>query len=92
MRILLLWKSFFEVRYQLESMESQLRTYDNQISYSTIYLNINEVTKLTPVKEQSTWEKISTGFVDSLYGVGAGLMNFIIRLIINLPYLVYGES
>lgn len=77
-----------EVRYQLESMESQLRTYDNQISYSTIYLNINEVTKLTPVKEQSTWEKISTGFVDSLYGVGAGLMNFIIRLIINLPYLV----
>lgn len=77
-----------EVRYQLESMESQLRTYDNQISYSTIYLNINEVTKLTPVKEQSTWEKISTGFVDSLYGVGTGLLNFIIRLIINLPYLV----
>lgn len=77
-----------EVRYQIESMESQLRTYDNQISYSTIYLNINEVTKLTPVKEQSTWEKISTGFVESLYGVGTGILNFIIRFIINLPYLV----
>lgn len=77
-----------EVRYQIESMESQLRTYDNQISYSTIYLEINEVTKLTPVKEQSTWEKISTGFVDSLYGVGKGILNFIIRFIISLPYLV----
>ena len=77
-----------DVRYQIESMESQLRTYDNQISYSTIYLNINEVTKLTPVKEQSTWEKISTGFVESLYGVGRGILNFIIRFIISLPYLV----
>lgn len=77
-----------EVRYQIESMESQLRTYDNQVSYSTIYLNINEVTKLTPVKEQSTWEKISTGFVESLYGVGTGILNFIIRFIISLPYLV----
>lgn len=77
-----------EVRYQIESMESQLRTYDNQISYSTVYLNIDEVTKLTPVKEQNTWEKISTGFAESLYGVGTGFLNFVIRLIINLPYLV----
>lgn len=76
-----------DVRYQIESMESQLRTYDNQVSYSTIYLNIEEVTKLTPVKEQGTWEKISTGFTESLYGVGRGILNFIIRFIINLPYL-----
>lgn len=77
-----------EVRYQIESMESQLRTYDNQVSYSTVYLNINEVTKLTPVKEQSIGEKISTGFMESLYGVGSGLLNFAIGLIIRLPYLV----
>lgn len=77
-----------DVRYQIESMESQLRTYDNQIAYSTIYLNIDEVTKLTPVKEQSTWEKISTGFVESLYSVGTGILNFIIKFIISLPYLV----
>lgn len=77
-----------DVRYQIESMEAQLRTYDNQIAYSTIYLNIDEVTKLTPVKEQSTWEKISTGFVESLYGVGTGILNFIIKFIISLPYLV----
>ena len=77
-----------EVRYQIESMESQLRTMDNQVSYSTVYLNVNEVKKLTPVKEQTTWEKISTGFMDSLEGVGRGIKNFFIWLIIKLPYLV----
>lgn len=77
-----------EVRYQIESMEAQLRTYDNQVSYSTVYLDINEVKKLTPVKEQNVWEKISTGFAESLSNVGHGLLNFGIGLIIKLPYLV----
>ncbi len=76
-----------EVRYQIESMESQLRTMDNQVSYSTVYLYINEVKKLTPVKEQTTWEKISTGFMESLENVGYGFKNFFIGLIIRLPYL-----
>lgn len=77
-----------EVRYQLESMESQLRTLDNQVSYSTVYLYIQEVKRYTPVKEQTTWEKISSGFVNSLYDVGEGICNFFINLIINLPYLI----
>lgn len=77
-----------EVRYQIESMESQLRTMDNQVSYSTVYLNIQEVTKLTPVKEQSIGEKIVTGFTGNLYDVGKGLLNFGIGIIISLPYLL----
>lgn len=77
-----------EVRYQIESMESQLRTMDNQVSYSTVYLYIDEVARLTPVKEQTTWEKISTGFSESLYNVGNGIKNFFIGILINLPYLV----
>ena len=77
-----------EVRYQIESMESQLRILDNQVSYSTVYLYIDEVTKLTPVKEQSVWEKISTGFVNSLHQVGDDFVNFVIGLIIALPYLI----
>jgi Flp pilus assembly protein TadB len=71
-------------------MESQLRTYDNQVDYSTVYLYVNEVTQLTPVKEQSLGEKIATGFMNSLYSVGHGLLNFVVGLIIRLPYLVVG--
>lgn len=77
-----------EVRYQIESMESQLRTMDNQVSYSTIELYIDEVEKLTPVKEQTVWQKISVGFSNSLHNVGNGLVNFGIGLIISLPYLI----
>lgn len=77
-----------EVRYQIESMESQLRTMDNQVNYSTIYLYINEVAKLTPVKEQTVWEKISTGFANSLYQVGNGFVDLGIGFVIALPYLV----
>lgn len=78
-----------EVRYQIESMESQLRTMDNQVSYSTVYLTVQEVTALTPVKEQTTWERISTGFAGSLYNLGTGIGNFLIALIISLPYLIF---
>lgn len=77
-----------EVRYQLESMESQLRTLDNRVSYSTVYLYIQEVKRYTPVKERTVWEKISDGFVESLFDVGEGIGNFFINLIINIPYLV----
>ncbi len=77
-----------EVRYQLESMESQLRTYDNKIDYSTVYLNIDEVERYTPTEEVTTGERIRNGFADSLKGVGRGISNFAIWFVVNLPYLV----
>lgn len=76
-----------EVRYQLESMESQLRTYDNKIDYSTVYLYIDEVERYTPTEEVTTGERIRTGFMDSLRGVGRGIGNFAIWFVVNLPYL-----
>ena len=77
-----------EVRYQLESMEAQLRTYDNRVNYSTVHLNINEVLELTPVVEETTWQRISGGFVDSLEEVGHGLVEFVIWFIVSIPYFV----
>ncbi len=77
-----------DVRYQLESMESQLRSYDNQVDYSTVYLYINEVEVYTPVEEETTWERISTGFMDSLKSIGEGIKEAAIWFVINIPYLV----
>ncbi|MCR5719931.1 MAG: DUF4349 domain-containing protein, partial [Lachnospiraceae bacterium] len=79
------------IRYQLESMESQLRTYDNKIDYSTVSMQIDEVKEYKPAEpeeEPGFWEQISTGFVDSLKQVGNGLKNFVIWFIVNIPYLV----
>lgn len=77
-----------EVRYQIESMESQLRTYDNKIDYSTVYLSIDEVERYTPTEDITTGERIRTGFMDSVKGVGKGFSNFGIWFVVNLPYLI----
>lgn len=77
-----------DVRYQLESMESQLRTMDNLIDYATIYLNVEEVETYTPVEEPSMGERISTGFKQSLKQVGTGFKNLVIFVVVNSPYLV----
>lgn len=77
-----------DVRYQLESMESQLRTYDNKINYSTLYLHIQEVTRLTPPEEVTTWGKIKSGFAENTYNAGRDILDFIIALIVNIPYIV----
>ena len=77
-----------EVRYQLESMKSQLRTFDNQVQYSTVHIYIDEVMELTPVVELTTGERISQGFVDSVEDVAEGMKEFCIGFIINIPYLV----
>ena len=76
------------VRYELESVTSQLRTYDNLVNYATIYLNIDEVTEYTPVEEETLWQRISGGFMSSLKSVGEGLVDFFVWVIVSLPYLV----
>lgn len=77
-----------DVRYQLESMESQLRSYDNQVDYSTVYLYIDEVEVYTPVEEETAWERISAGFMDSLKNIGIGIKEAAIWFVIHIPYLV----
>ena len=77
-----------EVRYQLESMESQLRTMDNQVNYSTVYLSIDEVERYTPPAEKGTWERIRTGFTENVYRVGNGIKEFFIGFVISLPILL----
>ncbi len=86
--IITLQSRLSDIRYQLESMESQLRTFDNKVDYSTVYLNIDEVEVLTPVQEKTTWERISEGFMNSLKNIGNGFKEFAVWFVINLPYLI----
>lgn len=78
-----------DVQSDIESMESQLRVFDNQISFSTIYLNVNEVKVFTVIEEETAWTRMVNGFKNSLVGLGRGLTNFGIGLVSSLPYLVF---
>ncbi len=58
------------VRYEIESYEAILRTYDDQIALSTVSLNINEVVKETPVEKETFGQEVSRRFKESLESVG----------------------
>lgn len=76
------------VRYQLESMESQLRTMDNRVEYATVYLYISEVTELTPVAEPSILERIGQGFTRNLKSIRDGATDLMVWLLVNSPYIL----
>lgn len=78
-----------QVRYELENMESQLRTYDNLVDYATVDITISEVERLTPVEEVSDFQRMTQGFVNSVEGLFTGIKEFLIGLVIALPYLLF---
>lgn len=87
--IIMLENRMSEVRYQLENYTARLRVYDNQVSYSTIHLSINEVKRITVVQEETFLEKLKNGFMDSLYDIQDGFLDFIIWFVSNSIYLIF---
>lgn len=79
-----------DIRYELQNYETQLRTYDNQVEYSTVRMDINEVERITPVKKvkKTVWNRISVGFSNSVYHVSEGFKNFFVWFVTNLPYMI----
>lgn len=77
-----------DVRYELENYASQLRLYDNQIDYATIYLNISEVQEYTPIEEPTFFERIKTTFSNALEDLGNGIVNITVFLVGNSPYIL----
>ena len=77
-----------DVRWELENYASQLRVLDNQVNYSTIYLNIWEVDEPTVIVERTVWQKIGDGFSENAGDMWDGLVNFFIWVITVIPYLV----
>ena len=79
-----------DVRYELESIERNLRNLDLQISYSTVNLYLEEVEVYTPtVSVQRTFsEKLSDAFSDGWTGFVRGLQYFCLDLASILPGLV----
>ncbi len=79
-----------DVRYQLESTESQLRSMANQVNYSTVYLDVRRVNRYTVVQEpKSVGERIVQGFSESAEDVAESLQDFGIWIVVNSPYLVF---
>lgn len=83
--VITLQQRLTEVRYQLESMESQLRLFDNQVDYSEVHLTVSEVTTFTPVAPESALTRINKGLSRNFKALKTGTENFLIALIIGVP-------
>lgn len=78
-----------DIRAELEKLNTQLRSFDNQVSYGTIHLNITEVQTYTVVEEEplTLWGRVKAGFAQSLDSIGQLLEKAVVVLAIMLPYL-----
>lgn len=77
-----------EIRYELESMESTLRLYDNQVDYSTVYINIEEVKIYTPTVPETVGERIQKGFQKNLINMKDFCVDAFVAFISALPILI----
>ena len=77
-----------DVRYEQESVTSQLLVLANKVDYATINLYISQVKEYTEVDEQTVWQRISNGFKENLKDIGEGAVDFFVWLVTYSPQLV----
>ena len=77
-----------EVQYEIESIVSSLRGYDNQIDYATIHLSLYEVQRITPVAAETLGDRIQTGFGETLQDIAEGAEDLFVWIVVNSPYLL----
>ena len=79
-----------QVRYEIESLETRLRNWQNQVDYSTVDLNIREVRDLTERQDpdRSYFQQLGDGFVSTLKDVG-GFFKDLFRIFVSaIPVLI----
>ena len=80
-----------DVTYELERYASRLRSLSNLVDYATVHLTVYEVEVLTPVEEPTVWQRISTGFNETLTDLGDNLTDLFVWVIVESPnILIFG--
>lgn len=78
-----------EVRYELQSYESQMRLLENKIQYSTIYLHVREVERETATDEGGFFTRLGERLSDNLYNLGYDLEMIALFLLGGIPYWIF---
>lgn len=76
-----------DLNYTIDSYESQLRTLDNQIEYTTFHISITEVSSPTETGDESVWTRVSNGFKNSVSTLVNTVVGIFIWLLSNIPVL-----
>ena len=85
--IILIQNRLSDVLYEIESYESTLRTFDDQIAYSSVHLNIQEVQRETTVEKETAGQEIARRFRENWEDVKEGFARFGINFVSELPVI-----
>ena len=78
-----------DVQYQIESWQSQLDWYSNQVSCCTVYVTLNEVETLTPTSN-SFGSKLLDALRNGWSGFVSGAQNVVVFLVGAWPAILIG--
>ena len=76
------------VIYEIESLKSQLRTYDNLIDYTTVTITIDEVERTEIVEKQSVWQKIGTNLKNNFSDLWSMLVALFVFFVSAIPFFI----
>ncbi len=86
--ILQIREQLTQVIYEMESIKSKLKTYDNLVDYSTVNVNIYEVERTDVVEELGIWEEITLNLKENFEDVWEGCIDTFIFAVSAIPYLI----
>ena len=86
--IILIQNRLSDVLYEIESYESTLRTFDDQITYSSVHLSIQEVARETTVEKETAAQEIARRFKENWEDVKEGAARFGINFVSDLPVIL----
>ncbi len=80
-----------DTRYEIEKFTTNLRNLEDQVRFSTIEVNVQEVYEETIIDKPviTFGDKISTGLSQTFKEISQGFQNFIIFLVTQFPYLIF---
>lgn len=83
-------KELSNVRYEIESYTTNLNGLDNQISYSFVYIDVDEVIQYDDVRiaPPTFGERIANGFSSSIRAISSFGQNLVVVLVTVGPFLV----
>jgi preprotein translocase subunit Sec61beta len=87
--IIALENELSRLTYEIESLTTQLKRWDDLVTFATVSVSIKEIPPVMAAAEgDSVGTRISEGFQSTLYGLGVFFEEFAIFFIAALPVLV----
>ena len=80
-----------DIRYQLESYNSEILDYDNRVNFSTIYLELQESVegKINNTSSYRFSDKVKNGFYKNIFAIQLFFSNLALFLLVYIPQILF---